>query len=139
MLHLFVECMDGTGTTVDATCRDCLCVCGALDCRRAAACVDALCLWASLVKMGLIPYNANEEKRYPDLMRTVKEYPINNPEKCTAELLRPFCVAAAHAWGELEDLYYSECALSTEDRERGDEAESESEREVEVEVERVET
>ena len=101
MLHLFVECMDGTGTTVDATCRDCLCVCGALDYRRAAACVDALCLWASLVKMGLIPYNANEEKRYPDLMRTVKEYPINNPEKCTAELLRPFCVAAAHAWGEL--------------------------------------
>ena len=61
-------------------------------------------LW--LVQMGIIPLNANEGKRdrHADMRNAVRSLPINNPQECSAETMRPFVLCAAKRWYEYELL-----------------------------------
>lgn len=70
-----------------------------------------------LLRAGLIPLSSNEYSRgaHAALRERVKGYPINNPETCTPDLMRPFVDRAKRFWYEYEALAVVEQFIDRDD------------------------
>ena len=75
-----------------------------------------------LVRMGLSPLNGNELTRpkHKALRDKVINYPINNPQWCTAERMQPYVTEAARFWYEYEALAIVEVSDESESDEGSD-------------------